>query len=75
MKKTPFTLEVSRQSTRFTFFAPVPGAAYCQPTQNFAIPLETFRAICAKPPEPGEVSFLNFTETQLKAYGVQAGKP
>ncbi len=70
MKRLPFTLEITRQSARFTLFAPVPGAEYCQPVQSFAIPLESFRAICAKPPQPGEVSYLNFTEAQLRAHGV-----
>lgn len=75
MKQTPFTLEVTRQSARFTLFAPVSGAEYCQPEQSIAIPLESFRAICAKPPQPGEVSFLNFTAAQLKAHGIEPGKP
>ena len=75
MKQTPFTLEVTRQSARFTLFAPVAGAEYLQPAQSFAIPLESFRAICAQPPQPGEVSFLNFSAAQLKAHGVQPGKP
>jgi hypothetical protein len=75
MKKAPFTLEVTSQAARFTFYRPVAGADYCEPTQSFAIPLGAFRAICASPPKPGEVSYFLFTTPQLRAHGVQTQKP
>ncbi|MCU0784365.1 MAG: hypothetical protein MUF81_10035 [Verrucomicrobia bacterium] len=67
----PFNVEVSARAATFTFFAPVPGAEYLQPTQRFVIPKRNWMALVADGgPRPGTATFCNFTPEQLKAHGV-----
>jgi hypothetical protein len=70
------TVEVSKCSVTFTFFAPVPGAEYLQPAEQFRIPIRNWRALVADGgPDSGSVTFFNFTPAQLAAHGVQPGQP
>jgi len=72
----PFTVEITKRSATFTFFAPVPGAEYLQPTEQFRIPIKDWRALTANGgPADDTATFFNFTPTQLAAHGVRTNEP
>ncbi len=69
----PFSVEVTGRTVNFTFFAPVPGADYLQPTASFRIPLKNWREL--QQLQVGQSACCNFTPAQIKAHGALPVSP
>jgi hypothetical protein len=75
-QEKPFSVEVTTRVARFTFYDRVPGAEYLAPAKQFTIPIKNWRALVANGgPEADTITYCNFTDSQLAAYGIQNQKP